>query len=116
MVVIEATDRVGGRLFRQDYHPKKKEEKGEGEGKEKEKGKGKEGEKEEEREEEGGGGEVVSVDLGGQWIGPPQKYVTELAEELGMVTEEQYDIGGAILEVCVHLYIYLFIYKYFVLL
>ena len=38
-------------------------------------------------------------DLGGQWIGPQQRRMTRLAEELGLATFPTYDVGRKVLDV-----------------
>ena len=70
VVVLEAMDRVGGRLYGVDY-----------------------------KHQRNGKEEVVRLDLGGQWIGPPQQYVSELVEELGIRCVDQFDQGKGILQV-----------------
>eukprot|EP00008_Paramoeba_atlantica_P006552 CAMPEP_0201476042 /NCGR_PEP_ID=MMETSP0151_2-20130828/1338_1 /ASSEMBLY_ACC=CAM_ASM_000257 /TAXON_ID=200890 /ORGANISM="Paramoeba atlantica, Strain 621/1 / CCAP 1560/9" /LENGTH=487 /DNA_ID=CAMNT_0047856307 /DNA_START=67 /DNA_END=1530 /DNA_ORIENTATION=- len=69
VVVLEAMDRVGGRLYGVDY-----------------------------KHQRNGKEEVVRLDLGGQWIGPPQQYVSELVEELGIRCVDQFDQGKGILQ------------------
>ena len=68
VVVLEAMDRVGGRLYQVQHQTEN--------------------------------GVTVKMDLGGQWIGPPQKYVSELVNELGLKTVEQYQAGAGLLRVC----------------
>tara|TARA_R110002050_G_scaffold8345_2_gene30657 strand:+ start:672 stop:1037 length:366 start_codon:yes stop_codon:yes gene_type:complete len=68
VVVLEARDRVGGRLYRVD--------------------------------DINSHGQVVSMDLGGQWIGPTQKYAMELVKDLDLKMVDQYDQGSGFLRVC----------------
>ena len=49
----------------------------------------------------------VTLDLGGQWIGPGQSHIAALADELGVDTYPQYDDGDDVVEpvgelICVH--------------
>ena len=62
VIVLEARERVGGRLFNGDLP----------------------------------GGEII--ELGGQWIGPAQRRVGTLADELGVGTYPTFDRGESILE------------------
>lgn len=41
----------------------------------------------------------VSVDIGGQWVGPPQKLVMDLVKRYGIAVEEQYSAGTNVIEV-----------------